>query len=220
MLLAVLSYHRCPLDKAPNVSHSQCYGKPDRERPDFAPHLQASLTPSRPHMRQNELHSPSPQLMSHTRVFTLGEGQGERRLLVALWKPSQQLLQQLFQLIGWLQPVKLWSDVNSSQARRRRDGGSGSHVRAVRANKRCHYWAVSSLGSRQRRGRLVGPGDRRVQERKRECPRIGTWHDHGNGNWSDGKREPGRKGWVGLECRQHEICLRKKNRGRRKGWLE
>lgn len=165
--------------------------------------------------------SASPYPSSHpTCQSSLTGKDNMRHLLVALRKPSQQLLQQLFQLIGWLQPVKLWSDINSSQAWRRRDGGSRSHVRAVRANKGCHYRAVSSLGSRQWRGRLVGPGYSRVQERKGERPRISTWHDHGNRNWSDGKGEPGSKGWVGLECCQHEICLRKKNRWRRKGWLE
>lgn len=170
-------------------------------------------------MLQTSFTSPYPS--SHlTHKFLFPGKNTTRHLLVALWKSSQQLLQQFLQLICWLWPVKLRSDLNSSQAWWRRDGGCRSHVRTVCANKRCHNRAVSSLGCRQRWGRLVGSGDCRVQERKGECPRISAWHDHGNRNWSYGKREPGSKGWVGLECRQHEICLRKKNRVGRKGWLE
>lgn len=142
-------------------------------------------------------------------------------VLVALRKPSQQLLQKLLQLVRRLRPGELGSDLHSSQARRRRDGGSRSHVGAVGADERRHDGAVPSLGSRQRRGRLVGPGDGGVQEREGERPRIGARHDHGDGDWSYGEREPGGEGWAGLECRQHEICLRKKNGdGGREGWLE
>lgn len=77
VLLAVLRYHCCPLDKAPNISHSQRYGTRDREHPDFTPRLQASLASSRPRKHQEELHFPLAQLTSHRQAFTLTEGQGK-----------------------------------------------------------------------------------------------------------------------------------------------
>lgn len=70
--------------------------------------------------------------------------------LVTLGKSSQELLQDLFQLIDRLWPVKLMSTLDSSEPWRRRDRGSRCHVRAVGTDKRCQYRAVPPLGSRQR----------------------------------------------------------------------
>lgn len=147
----------------------------------------------------------------------------ERYLLIALWEPSQQLLQDLLQFVYWLGPGSFSRSLNTTQAWGRRDGGGRGHVWTMGANKGTQARAISPMGARQGRGGLAGLRKGRVQDRERQGTGICTGHNHGHRDLPNGEGHPRSQRGTGLKHLEHEVCLQRvssKGRERKEDNLE
>lgn len=138
----------------------------------------------------------------------------ERYLLIALWEPGQQLLQNLLQFVYWLGPGSFSRSLNTTQAWGRWDGGGGGHMWTMGPDKGTQARAVSPMGARKGWGRLVGLGKGRVQDWERQGTGICTGHNHGHCDLPNGEGHPRSQRGIGLKHLKHEVCLQRGRGGK------